>query len=542
MTKIIQRHDTAANWASANPVLAQGEMGIEDDTRKFKFGDGATAWAGLPYASSESGGETLNYDDLINKPKINGVELSNNVSSSTINVSDKFTPDNPIYFNTVRTSNYNGLTYGNGTLTNPLTNLSGTGGSGYVGYGCTMAGNVTFDIDGNYFNSSLYLDIPISQGECLFLINPPMFSITNMGYPYIFGNKNSNGYLKPIISFGDAGGGYGQQIGDNCTPSISSTNQYLLVTGNSLSSVTTPALTYNSVFKSSAVIEFVNSSIRNTYYGSSSSYMYTRNITIDTVPTINEINTLRIMLFNNNGVVDLTKIRKSPISALFSNVSECVASYNNSTQVNLEPKDELYMKLKTDGVTTKINETGELEAVPQETPIATTSTVGTVKPDGTTITTTADGTISSIPPANMITTDNIASDPTIQGLTSGKLDIDATLLSTTGKSTISALGFPSNRNTILTLGNSGATYTAPANGWIQVNTWTTTAGLSYLHINNVTSRLGELIVPNQDSGYQYKGYVPCSKGDNVLVYYDNLDLNKTQLLFIYAQGAESEAS
>lgn len=51
MTKIIQRHDTAANWTSVNPVLAVGEMGVETDTNKFKFGDGVTAWSGLTYAS-----------------------------------------------------------------------------------------------------------------------------------------------------------------------------------------------------------------------------------------------------------------------------------------------------------------------------------------------------------------------------------------------------------------------------------------------------------------------------------------------------------
>ena len=56
MTKIIQRHDTAANWTSVNPVLAAGEMGVETDTNKFKFGDGVTAWSGLAYATSGSGG------------------------------------------------------------------------------------------------------------------------------------------------------------------------------------------------------------------------------------------------------------------------------------------------------------------------------------------------------------------------------------------------------------------------------------------------------------------------------------------------------
>lgn len=43
------RHDTAANWTSANPTLAQGEAGYETDTAKMKIGDGSTAWTSLPY-------------------------------------------------------------------------------------------------------------------------------------------------------------------------------------------------------------------------------------------------------------------------------------------------------------------------------------------------------------------------------------------------------------------------------------------------------------------------------------------------------------
>lgn len=56
MTKIIQRHDTAANWSTINPVLALGEMGVETDTNKFKFGDGITSYNNLPYAAGEGGG------------------------------------------------------------------------------------------------------------------------------------------------------------------------------------------------------------------------------------------------------------------------------------------------------------------------------------------------------------------------------------------------------------------------------------------------------------------------------------------------------
>jgi hypothetical protein len=43
------RRDTAANWASANPVLLNGEVGIETDTRRFKVGNGTLAWSSLSY-------------------------------------------------------------------------------------------------------------------------------------------------------------------------------------------------------------------------------------------------------------------------------------------------------------------------------------------------------------------------------------------------------------------------------------------------------------------------------------------------------------
>ena len=42
--RIQLRRDTAANWVSSNPVLRQGEMGIETDTLKIKLGDGTSTW------------------------------------------------------------------------------------------------------------------------------------------------------------------------------------------------------------------------------------------------------------------------------------------------------------------------------------------------------------------------------------------------------------------------------------------------------------------------------------------------------------------
>ena len=48
------RRDTAAAWASANPILGLGEQGLETDTRKTKFGDGITAWNSLSYSVDKS--------------------------------------------------------------------------------------------------------------------------------------------------------------------------------------------------------------------------------------------------------------------------------------------------------------------------------------------------------------------------------------------------------------------------------------------------------------------------------------------------------
>ena len=53
--RIVTRNDTAANWVSNNPILLQGEIGIERGTNKFKVGDGVTAWNSIGYVSNLEG-------------------------------------------------------------------------------------------------------------------------------------------------------------------------------------------------------------------------------------------------------------------------------------------------------------------------------------------------------------------------------------------------------------------------------------------------------------------------------------------------------
>lgn len=45
------RYMSSVEWSSNNHILLQGEMGIESDTNKFKFGNGTSGWNSLPYAS-----------------------------------------------------------------------------------------------------------------------------------------------------------------------------------------------------------------------------------------------------------------------------------------------------------------------------------------------------------------------------------------------------------------------------------------------------------------------------------------------------------
>jgi Major tropism determinant N-terminal domain len=57
MADIIQiRRDTAANWTSVDPILANGEMGLETDTVRIKWGNGVSVWSALAYFTGSGGG------------------------------------------------------------------------------------------------------------------------------------------------------------------------------------------------------------------------------------------------------------------------------------------------------------------------------------------------------------------------------------------------------------------------------------------------------------------------------------------------------
>lgn len=87
--RIQVRRGVAADWTSVNPILAAGEMGVETDTNKFKFGNGTGAWSTLAYAASDSAAIGEISQDAINTALTMGSGLTKtyNDGANTITIS-----------------------------------------------------------------------------------------------------------------------------------------------------------------------------------------------------------------------------------------------------------------------------------------------------------------------------------------------------------------------------------------------------------------------------------------------------------------------
>lgn len=48
-----QKYDTSTNWATNNPILLAGEIGVESDTNKIKIGNGTSKWSQLQYVGGD---------------------------------------------------------------------------------------------------------------------------------------------------------------------------------------------------------------------------------------------------------------------------------------------------------------------------------------------------------------------------------------------------------------------------------------------------------------------------------------------------------
>jgi len=59
--KIQLRRDLSTNWTTVNPILTDGEPGLETDTNKIKYGDGTMHWNCLSYAVTSTGTGNISF-------------------------------------------------------------------------------------------------------------------------------------------------------------------------------------------------------------------------------------------------------------------------------------------------------------------------------------------------------------------------------------------------------------------------------------------------------------------------------------------------
>lgn len=117
----------------------------------------------------------------------------------------------------------------------------------------------------------------------------------------------------------------------------------------------------------------------------------------------------------------------------------------------------------------------------------------------------------------------------VKSVTVNKANINADNFSVAGKAVLAGLSMPSSRYLDLTLGASGATYTAPANGWFCLFA----NGTSYVDMYMVDSPVGTISI--QAVGQYLRRFVPVLKDHTLTVYYTD---TPTDVLFrfYYAEG------
>lgn len=118
-----------------------------------------------------------------------------------------------------------------------------------------------------------------------------------------------------------------------------------------------------------------------------------------------------------------------------------------------------------------------------------------------------------------------------------KANTNLSNLTAEGKSLVSSLGMPSDRYTDLTLGATGSTYTAPANGYFFISKTSSASG-QYLNLYNKTAGWSGYGCNSSASGQQIRLSVPVKKGDEAYISYNmgGSSADYDAFKFIYAEG------
>jgi hypothetical protein len=123
------RRDTSANWSSVNPILAQGEIGVNISSTPFtfKFGNGVDNWNTLPYQSTGGSGGSVAWGAITGTLSNQGdLQIALNAKQNTL-----------VSGTNIKTVNGTSI-LGTGNLSIGINNLSDVFPQAITGYGALV--------------------------------------------------------------------------------------------------------------------------------------------------------------------------------------------------------------------------------------------------------------------------------------------------------------------------------------------------------------------------------------------------------------------
>ena len=465
MTQIQLRRDTASNWSTNNPIPAQGEPCYETDTNKLKFGDGTTHYNELDYFAGDATPYTLPVasDSTLGGIKVGeGLSITEDGALSASTGGTEFTTASPLELaypqlpnhgislnddGTFRriagaSSQYSIPTMSsNGTSVSFLaSNLSGQTGNtipinNYDAAYAQWEANATIihemlvvneggssprecimfgSLEDNIFTIKAYVGF-LEGGQsgmqtfaCIFTggewnkktFNPS--GVKKYGTAHLsYGLRGQDNYCK----FGlNEGGNYTLSFYDKATNTLQAHNEY--TSGNFktvLESCNCVLLPFGYVDTESVPLHYDPE--YNKVLSSTGAELWTA-----TIPNTSETPTLQL---NYDNTLTLNDNQLS-VNTGGLNIPTATSDLTNDSGFITKDVSDLTNYTPTSGLATvattgSYNDLTDQPTIPSEytLPAATTTTLGGVKPDGTTITVTADGTITAVGSAAIVTSDNV---------------------------------------------------------------------------------------------------------------------------------------
>lgn len=145
--------------------------------------------------------------------------------------------------------------------------------------------------------------------------------------------------------------------------------------------------------------------------------------------------------------------------------------------------------------------------------------------------------LSSKADSDLSNVSSLDEDSVLTTLLDAKADTSLSNLTTTGEAVVPHLSMPGSTRTALTVGASGSTYTAPADGYFYAQgkgAASSTNTHTYIELKTQTQGVSQGVYGA--SAYGYKVYIPVLKGTEVTLDYQ-ASVTNLSLVFIYAKGA-----